>query len=89
MIKPKNKFPRQGEIWLLKNSERIKELGKDYRPILIISSDERNEYSDSVVGFPLTTEDLKNILPVEVLIKNTAETGLNHLSKILCDSPFT
>ena len=39
-------IPRKGEIWLLKNPEQIKELGKDYRPVLIISSNERNEYDN-------------------------------------------
>ena len=84
-----NNFPKQGEIWLLKNSQRVKELGKDYRPVLIISNNERNEYDDSVVVLPLTTDDIKNILPVEVFINNTKETGLDYPSKILCDSPFT
>ncbi|MCE8169699.1 MAG: type II toxin-antitoxin system PemK/MazF family toxin [Candidatus Moeniiplasma glomeromycotorum] len=82
-------IPRKGEIWLLKNPKRIKEIGKDYRPVLIISDDERNEYGDSVVVLPTTTNDLENILPVEVFIKNTPETGLDEPSKILCDSPFT
>ena len=89
MSKQKNSFPRKGEIWLLRNPERIKEIGKDYRPVLIISNDERNEYSLSVVGLPLTTDDLDNILPVQIFIKNTPETGLDEPSKILCDSPFT
>ena len=88
MPKPKNNFPRKGEIWLLRNPERIKEIGKDYRPVLIISNDERNEYSLSVVGLPLTTDDLENILPVQIFIKSTPETGLDEPSKILCDSPF-
>lgn len=82
-------FPCYGEIWLLKNPERIKELGKDYRPVLIISRNERNEYDNSVVVLPLTTDELDNILPVEVFIKNTKENGLDEPSKILCDSPFT
>lgn len=82
-------IPRYGEIWLLKNSERIKEIGKDYRPVLIISNNERNEHDNSVVVLPLTTDDLENILPVEVFIKNTKENGLDEPSKILCDSPFT
>jgi len=89
MSKQKNNFPRRGEIWLLKNPERVKEIGKDYRPVLVISSDERNEYSLSVVSLPLTTEVLENVLPVQVFIKNTPETGLDEPSKILCDSPFT
>jgi hypothetical protein len=36
----------------------------------------------------MTTDDLENILPVEVFIKNTKETGLEYPSKILSDSPF-
>ena len=82
-------IPHYGEIWLLKNPERIKELGKDYRPVLIISNNERNEHDNSVVVLPLTTDDLENILPVQIFIKNTPETGLDEPSKILCDSPFT
>lgn len=42
-----------------------------------------------MVSLPLTTEVLENILPVQVFIKNTPETGLGEPSKILCDSPFT
>ena len=82
-------FPCYGEIWLLKNPERIKELGKDYCPVLIISRNERNEYDNSIVVLPLTTDGLDNILPVEVFVDNTKENGLDKPSKILCDSPFT
>jgi mRNA-degrading endonuclease toxin of MazEF toxin-antitoxin module len=57
--------------------------------VLIISSNERNEYDNSAVVLPLTTDGLDNILPVEVFIKNTKENGLSKPSKILCDSPFT
>ena len=81
--------PCYGELWLLRNSERIKELSKDYRPVLIISDNERNKYDKSVVALPLTTDDLDDILIVEVFIQNTPETGLDKPSKILCDSPFT
>lgn len=82
-------FPHYGEIWLLASPERIKEIGKDCRLVLIISSDEQNKYSESVVTLPLTTDDPKNVLPVEVFIDSTPETGLDCPSKILCDSPFT
>lgn len=37
----------------------------------------------------MTTDDLENILPVEVFINNIPETGLDYPSKVLCDSPFT
>ena len=92
MLSKNNKifnFPQYGEIWLLANPERIKEISKDCRPVLIISGDERNKYSESVVTLPLTTDEPKSVLPVEVFIDNTLETGLDYPSKILCDSPFT
>ena len=56
---------------------------------MIISSSERNEYDNSVVVLPTTTDNLENLFPVEVFIKNSPETGLDYPSKILCDSPFT
>jgi len=57
--------------------------------VLIISPNERNEFDSSVVVLPMTTDDLENILPVEVFINNTLKNGLDYPSKILCDSPFT
>jgi len=88
MIKVK-KIPKKGEIWLVNNPERIKELSKDYRPVLIISNDEQNEYDDKVVAAPLTTDDIEKVKLVEVFIKNTPETGLDYPSKILLNYPFT
>lgn len=64
MLSKNNKifnFPQYGEIWLLANPERIKEIGKDCRPVLIISGDERNKYSESVVTLPLTTDEPKSV----------------------------
>lgn len=83
------KLPRKGEIWLANNPERIKELGKDYRPVLIISNDEQNEYDDKVVAAPLTTDDVEKVKLFEVFIENTSETGLDYPSKILLNYPFT
>ncbi|CAG8465169.1 10485_t:CDS:2 [Gigaspora margarita] len=82
-------IPRKGEIWLANNPERIKELGKDYRPVLIISNDEQNEYDDKLVVVPLTADDVDKVKLVEVFIKNTPETGLDYPSKILLNYPFT
>jgi mRNA-degrading endonuclease toxin of MazEF toxin-antitoxin module len=83
------KLPKKGEIWLANNPERIKELSKDYRPVLIISNDEQNEYDDKVVVAPLTTDDVEKVKLFEVFIKNTSETGLEYPSKILLNYPFT
>ena len=84
-----NKFPKRGEIWLLKNPERIKEFSKDYRPVLIISSDEQNEFDVKVAAVPLTTEEIEHVKIFEVFIENTSETGLDYPSKILLNYPFT
>lgn len=82
-------IPRKGEIWLANNPERIKELGKDQRPVLIISNDEQNEYDDKTVAAPLTTNNIERVELFEVFIKNTLETGLDYPSKILLNYPFT
>jgi|ERR1043166_5107821 mRNA-degrading endonuclease toxin of MazEF toxin-antitoxin module len=79
------KLPKKGGVWLANNPERIKELRKDYRPVLIISNDEQNEYDDKIVVVPLT----EKVKLVEVFIKNTSETGLDCPSKILLNYPFT
>jgi len=83
------KFPKRGEIWLLKNTEKIEELGKDYRPILIISNDIQNQWDKKIVGLPLTSEDINHIESFSVFINNTVSTGLDYPSKILCHTPFT
>src|SRR5687767_9209469 len=83
------KLPKKGEIWLANNPEQIKELKKDYRPVLIISNDEQNEYDDKIVAVPLTTDNIEKVKLVEVFIKNVPETGLDYPSKILLNYPLT
>lgn len=82
------KIPRRGEIWLIK-CDKIKEFSKDYRPSLVISSDEQNEFDDFVVVAMLTTDNLENIRLFEVFISNIPETGLDEPSKIVLNHPFT
>lgn len=57
--------------------------------MLIISNDEQNDYDDKVVAAPLTTDNVEKIKLVEVLVKNTPETGLKYPSKILLNYLFT
>jgi len=66
-----------------------KESRKPIRPILIISDNIQNEYDEWITVVPITTEDIKNIEPFEVFIKNTLETGLDYPSKIQFVYPFT
>jgi len=84
----KSKFPKRGEIWLIK-CDKIKEFSKDYRPGLVISSDIQNEFDKFVVVAMMTTDDLENIQLFEVFIDSTSETGLDEPSKIVLNHPFT
>jgi uncharacterized protein YnzC (UPF0291/DUF896 family) len=62
------KIPKRGEIWLLKNLDKIKEFGKDYRPVMVISNDEQNEYDGKIASVPLTTEEVEEVKIFEVLL---------------------
>src|SRR5437773_1094924 len=81
-------FPRRGEIWLAEFPP-AKESRKPIRPVLIISDNIQNECDQWIVVVPITTEDIDNIEPFEVFVKNTSETGLDYPSKIQFIYPFT
>jgi mRNA-degrading endonuclease toxin of MazEF toxin-antitoxin module len=72
-----SKIPKRGEIWLVK-FKKSKETPKTFRPCLVIS-----------VVVPITTEDIENIGPFEVFIKNAPETGLDYPSKVQFIFPMT
>nr|WP_281267987.1 type II toxin-antitoxin system PemK/MazF family toxin [endosymbiont GvMRE of Glomus versiforme] len=69
--------------------DKIKEFSKDYRPGLVISGDIQNEFDDFITVAMMTTDDLENIQPFEVFIKNTLQNGLDEPSKIILNHPFT
>ena len=81
-------LPKQGEIWLVKFPP-TKEDRKPIRPCLVISDNIQNEYGKWIVVIPLTTEDIENIEPFEVFIKNTKENGLDYPSKLQFNYPRT
>lgn len=79
------KVPKQGEIWLVDfNRKREREQNK-IRPVLILSNNWQNQYSDYSVVAPLTSkkEELEHVEPFEVLIEANRENGLDRKSKIL------
>jgi len=84
----KNKVPQRGEIWLVKFL-KAKETPKPFRPVLVISNNIQNELDTKIVVVPITTEDIENIEPFEVFIKNTSENGLDYPSKIQFIYPLT
>ncbi len=81
-------LPKQGEIWLVE-FPKTKESRKPIRPCLVISGDIQNKYGKWIVVIALTTEDIDNIEPFEVLVKNTPETGLDYPSKLQFNYPRT
>jgi len=81
-------IPKQGEIWLVEFPSS-KEARKPIRPVLIISDNTQNECDQWIVVIPITTEDIKQIEPFEVFVKNTKETGLDYPSKLQFIYPFT
>ena len=81
-------LPKQGEIWLVEFPP-TKETRKPIRPCLVISDNIQNQYGKWVVVIALTTEDIENIEPFEVLVKNTSETGLDYPSKLQFNYPRT
>lgn len=81
-------LPKQGEIWLVKFPP-TKEDRKPIRPCLVISDNIQNEYGKWIVVIPLTTEDINNIEPFEIFVKNTPETGLDYPSKLQLNYPRT
>ena len=81
----KNKdFPQEGDVWIVK-FDKLKEFSKPYRPCLVVSNDAQNEFDENIVVVGLTTDDIENIEPFEVFVKNTLETGLDEPSKICCN----
>ena len=82
------RIPREGEIWLVK-FEKLKEFSKTYRPCLIVSNNSQNDFDTKIVVVAMTSEEIDDIQPFEVYIKNTTETGLDEPSKILCNYPYT
>ena len=81
-------LPKQGEIWLVEFPPTLEDR-KPIRPCLVISDNIQNQYGKWIVVISLTTEDIKNIEPFEVLVKNTTENGLDYPSKLQFNYPRT
>lgn len=71
-------FPRRGEIWLVDFPDDPK-----VRPALIVSTDIRNELSNSVLAVPITTN--LRASPTHVLLL-ARQTGLSRDSMARCEN---
>ena len=71
-------FPRRGEIWLVDFPDDPK-----IRPALVVSPDVRNQFANSVLAFPVTTN--LRPAPTHVLLP-AGQGGLSHDSVARCEN---
>ena len=71
-------FPRRGEIWQVQFPDETKR-----RPALIISENSRNQYANSVIAVPITSNLAPS--PVHVLLP-VGQGGLRHTSMARCEN---
>ncbi|MEP6517886.1 type II toxin-antitoxin system PemK/MazF family toxin [Microcoleus vaginatus] len=76
-------YPRQGELYL---SRALRQLGDTKkRPVVVVSPDIRNEFTDSVIVVPFTTNLAGVEHPTRVLIP-AGEGGLQAESLAVCEN---
>ncbi len=73
---------KRGEIWLVNLDPTVGYEIKKSRPSIIIQNDVGNEYSPITIIAPVTSKNLENIYPIEVLLLRK-NSGLEKNSKIL------
>jgi len=71
-------FPRRGEVFWGPGKKKI-------RPLLVVSNDQGNRYSNDVVVIPGTTQKKDIIYPIEILVTE----GFSKPTKFQADSIFT
>jgi len=71
-------FPRRGEVFWGPGKKKI-------RPLLVVSNNLGNCYSDDVVVIPGTTQKKDIVYPVEILVTE----GFSKPTKFQADSIFT
>lgn len=74
---------RRGEIHIVDLNPTIGSETNKKRPVLIISNDINNLYSDTITIIPITSNTNK-IYPFEVLLKSNQKNGLTKDSKVQC-----
>ena len=71
-------FPRRGEVFCGPGKKKI-------RPLLVVSNDQGNRYSNDVVVIPGTTQKKDIVYPIEILVTE----GFSKPTKFQADSIFT
>lgn len=72
-------FPKRGEVFWGPGKKKI-------RPLLVISNDLGNRYSEDVVVIPGTTKNIEKVYPVEVIAESLS---FSKPTKFQADSIFT
>ncbi|MBI4140437.1 type II toxin-antitoxin system PemK/MazF family toxin [Candidatus Woesearchaeota archaeon] len=73
---------KRGDIWLVNLDPTIGHEIKKSRPAVIIQNDVGNKYSPITIIAPITSQNLENVYPIEVLLNNE-NSGLDKDSKVL------
>jgi mRNA interferase MazF len=71
-------FPKRGEVYWGPGKKKI-------RPLLIVSNNLGNQYSNDIVVIPGTTQNTSTVYPIEVLVQQ----GFSKPTKFQADSIFT
>lgn len=71
-------FPKRGEVYWGPDKKKI-------RPLLVVSNNLGNQYSNDVVVIPGTTKNTDAVYPIEVLVQQ----GFSKPTKFQADSIFT
>ena len=73
----------RGDIYIANLNPTIGSEIKKKRPVIIMSNDICNFYSDTVTAIPITS-NIKKIYPFEILIQSNKQSGLTQNSKAQC-----
>lgn len=88
-IDAKNHSITCGDIWMANISERDGNIQGGHRPVLVISNDKNNKFSNVVNVVPMTTKMNKRNLPCHVEIWDYQKYGLTAPSTIMVEQITT
>jgi mRNA interferase MazF len=76
--------PWRGEVWRVDFVNRPDDPHLP-RPAIVISNDNRNDFSDSVLAIPISDEARGKLLPTHVFLPKGGGSGLTKDSRALCE----
>jgi len=79
------KTPKQGDIYFVSLDSTISTEISKTRPGVVVSNDYANKRSKRVLIVPVTSSNIENVFPFEVLLNATSTTWLKFDSKVACD----